>query len=134
MKTISYLGQIDTLFGVPATTRNWNTNNRDRADFERPGEETPLTIRHQKPSGSLRGEPMAKKVARKAPFQCPECGNSQDFWVTLNIKQSGQTKIIGTIHDYTGMICDKCEFKGPAKAFMGRDLKGAISLKWTDKV
>ena len=25
MKTISYLGQIDTLFGVPATTRNWNT-------------------------------------------------------------------------------------------------------------
>ena len=25
MKTISYLGQIDGLFGVPATTRNWNT-------------------------------------------------------------------------------------------------------------
>lgn len=25
MKTISYLGQIDTLFGVTATTRNWNT-------------------------------------------------------------------------------------------------------------
>jgi uncharacterized protein (DUF1697 family) len=25
MKTISYLGQIDKLFGVPATTRNWNT-------------------------------------------------------------------------------------------------------------
>jgi len=25
MKTISYLGQIDRLFGVPATTRNWNT-------------------------------------------------------------------------------------------------------------
>jgi uncharacterized protein (DUF1697 family) len=25
MKTISYLGQIDELFGVPATTRNWNT-------------------------------------------------------------------------------------------------------------
>ena len=25
MKTISYLAQIDTLFGVPATTRNWNT-------------------------------------------------------------------------------------------------------------
>jgi uncharacterized protein (DUF1697 family) len=25
MKTIGYLGQIDTLFGVPATTRNWNT-------------------------------------------------------------------------------------------------------------
>src|SRR5262249_5206909 len=25
MKTISYLGQIDTLFGVPATTRSWNT-------------------------------------------------------------------------------------------------------------
>ncbi len=25
MKTISYLSQIDTLFGVPATTRNWNT-------------------------------------------------------------------------------------------------------------
>ena len=25
MKTIAYLGQIDQLFGVPATTRNWNT-------------------------------------------------------------------------------------------------------------
>ena len=25
MKTISYLGRIDELFGVPATTRNWNT-------------------------------------------------------------------------------------------------------------
>src|SRR5438093_393063 len=24
MKTISYLGKIDKLFGVPATTRNWN--------------------------------------------------------------------------------------------------------------
>jgi uncharacterized protein (DUF1697 family) len=27
MKTIGYLGQIDKLFGVPATTRNWNTVN-----------------------------------------------------------------------------------------------------------
>jgi|SRR5688572_10819283 len=25
MRTIGYLGQIDKLFGVPATTRNWNT-------------------------------------------------------------------------------------------------------------
>jgi uncharacterized protein (DUF1697 family) len=25
MKTIGYLGQIDKLFGCPATTRNWNT-------------------------------------------------------------------------------------------------------------
>ena len=25
MRTIGYLGQIDTLFGVPVTTRNWNT-------------------------------------------------------------------------------------------------------------
>jgi uncharacterized protein (DUF1697 family) len=25
MRTISYLGQLDRLFGVPATTRNWNT-------------------------------------------------------------------------------------------------------------
>ena len=25
MKTISYLGKIDSLFGSPATTRNWNT-------------------------------------------------------------------------------------------------------------
>jgi len=25
MKTVSYLGQIDKLYGVPATTRNWNT-------------------------------------------------------------------------------------------------------------
>jgi len=25
MKTISYLGQIDELFGAPATTRSWNT-------------------------------------------------------------------------------------------------------------
>jgi hypothetical protein len=25
MKTIGYLGQIDRLFGVPVTTRNWNT-------------------------------------------------------------------------------------------------------------
>lgn len=25
MKTISYLGKIDKLFGAPATTRNWNT-------------------------------------------------------------------------------------------------------------
>jgi len=25
MKTIGYLGQMDKLFGVPATTRNWNT-------------------------------------------------------------------------------------------------------------
>jgi uncharacterized protein (DUF1697 family) len=25
MKTITYLGQIDKLFGAPATTRNWNT-------------------------------------------------------------------------------------------------------------
>jgi len=25
MKTIGYLGRIDTLFGAPATTRNWNT-------------------------------------------------------------------------------------------------------------
>jgi hypothetical protein len=27
MKTITYLGQIDKLFGVPATTRNWTTIN-----------------------------------------------------------------------------------------------------------
>ncbi len=25
MKTIGYLGKIDSLFGAPATTRNWNT-------------------------------------------------------------------------------------------------------------
>src|SRR5258706_6458816 len=25
MKTIGYLGQIDRLFGAPATTRSWNT-------------------------------------------------------------------------------------------------------------
>jgi uncharacterized protein (DUF1697 family) len=25
MRTITYLGQIDNLFGVPVTTRNWNT-------------------------------------------------------------------------------------------------------------
>ena len=25
MKVISYLGTIDRLFGVPVTTRNWNT-------------------------------------------------------------------------------------------------------------
>ncbi|MGB9235063.1 MAG: hypothetical protein WCC04_11660 [Terriglobales bacterium] len=25
MKTIGYLGQIDKLYAVPATTRNWNT-------------------------------------------------------------------------------------------------------------
>lgn len=25
MKTIGYLGRLDRLFGVPATTRNWNT-------------------------------------------------------------------------------------------------------------
>ena len=25
MKTIGYLGQIDKLYGVPATTRNWNS-------------------------------------------------------------------------------------------------------------
>jgi hypothetical protein len=25
MKTIGYLGQIDKLFGVPVTIRNWNT-------------------------------------------------------------------------------------------------------------
>jgi hypothetical protein len=25
MKTIGYLGQIDKLFGAPATTRSWNT-------------------------------------------------------------------------------------------------------------
>ena len=25
MKTIRYLNKIDTLFGVPVTTRNWNT-------------------------------------------------------------------------------------------------------------
>jgi hypothetical protein len=25
MKTIRYLGKVDALFGVPVTTRNWNT-------------------------------------------------------------------------------------------------------------
>jgi len=25
MKTIGYLGRVDKLFGVPVTTRNWNT-------------------------------------------------------------------------------------------------------------
>jgi hypothetical protein len=25
MKAIGYLGEIDRLFGMPATTRNWNT-------------------------------------------------------------------------------------------------------------
>jgi uncharacterized protein (DUF1697 family) len=25
MRAISYLGTVDRLFGVPATTRNWNT-------------------------------------------------------------------------------------------------------------
>jgi uncharacterized protein (DUF1697 family) len=25
MKAIRYLGQLDKIFGVPATTRNWNT-------------------------------------------------------------------------------------------------------------
>ena len=25
MKVIAYLGTLDKLFGVPATTRNWNT-------------------------------------------------------------------------------------------------------------
>ena len=27
MKAIGYPGEIDRLFGVPATTRNWNTIN-----------------------------------------------------------------------------------------------------------
>jgi hypothetical protein len=25
MKTIGYLGKLDRVFGVPVTTRNWNT-------------------------------------------------------------------------------------------------------------
>jgi hypothetical protein len=25
MRAIAYLGQIEKIFGVPATTRNWNT-------------------------------------------------------------------------------------------------------------
>src|SRR6266566_4241560 len=44
MKTIGYLGQMDKLFGVPATTRNWNTilaivrilNGTGTARLERP--------------------------------------------------------------------------------------------------
>ena len=44
MKTIGYLGQLDRLFGVPATTRSWSTINsvvrllrRDRAVQVSPG-------------------------------------------------------------------------------------------------
>jgi predicted nucleic-acid-binding Zn-ribbon protein len=77
---------------------------------------------------------MAKKTARKAPLKCPECGNSQDFWVTLAIKQSGQRKIVVTIRDYTGITCDKCEFSAPAIAFSEREWTGPISLEWEDKV
>ena len=36
MKTITYLGKIDKLFGVPATTRNWNTIEAVSTDPERP--------------------------------------------------------------------------------------------------
>ena len=36
MKTIGYLGQIDKLYGAPATTRNWNTNRCHPANLEGP--------------------------------------------------------------------------------------------------
>ena len=36
MKTIGYLGEIDELFGAPATTRSWNTNMFSTADSESP--------------------------------------------------------------------------------------------------
>jgi uncharacterized protein (DUF1697 family) len=36
MKTIGYLGQIDKLYGVPATTRNWNTINAVVRILKRP--------------------------------------------------------------------------------------------------
>jgi uncharacterized protein (DUF1697 family) len=42
MKTIGYLGQIDKLFGVPATTRNWNTIIAILQILKKPGEESPL--------------------------------------------------------------------------------------------
>jgi uncharacterized protein (DUF1697 family) len=45
MKTIGYLGQVDKLFGAPATTRNWNTilaiirllNGQKKTSSESPG-------------------------------------------------------------------------------------------------
>jgi hypothetical protein len=43
MKVISSLGKVDRLFGVPVTTRNWNTITAiakvlDNGETDRPGE------------------------------------------------------------------------------------------------
>jgi len=50
MKTIDDLGQIDKVFGVPATTRNWNTIIAIVRFFEKPSSPTSIAIH---PSGKL---------------------------------------------------------------------------------
>jgi hypothetical protein len=53
MKAIGYLGALDRLFGVPVTTRNWNTivtiaRVLENAPGRRAGEHTPAAARHSR--------------------------------------------------------------------------------------
>jgi len=43
MKAIAYLGTLDRLFGVPVTTRNWNTITAINKCWGRGGEVVPRT-------------------------------------------------------------------------------------------
>ena len=64
MKVISYLGKIDRLFGVPVTTRNWNTITAigkvlDNGAADRPGERR----REQLPNNRL--QRTVRRAARR---------------------------------------------------------------------
>lgn len=75
MKTIGYLGQLDKLFGAPATTRNWNTilavarilkAGTRKGGNARTDEEVYLPkVKIPAPSTSLRAGSVALKAARQ---------------------------------------------------------------------
>jgi uncharacterized protein (DUF1697 family) len=56
MKTIGYLGKVDTFFGAPATTRNWNTI------------QTIVRVLGESATGARTGRaPAAKRSVRRSP-------------------------------------------------------------------
>ena len=80
MKAVGYLGSIDCLFGVPATTRNWNTItaignvlDKGRSNDQRPAHQTYGV--HQ--TSSRRSSTRADQVQRPNLDESPRQGGGR---------------------------------------------------------
>jgi hypothetical protein len=81
MKTIGYLGQIDRLFGAPATTRKLEYYRGHRANFERRGEKPISAI------GEMRGYPLSSLPSCQRPCG-PPTGSWGHFFPTARLPKN----------------------------------------------